>query len=386
VAKRDYYEVLGVANTASLDEIKKAYRKLAMQYHPDKNPGDKQAEESFKEATEAYEILADDQKRSRYDTFGPDSVAGMAGGPQGNASAFTDFADIFNNIFGGGFPFGNPGAGPGAGQSFGFSYNFNGTQQATPAPSNLEIKFLISLKEAYLGCRKEIVYTRKVICDMCTGTGSADKNRKSCDSCGGTGHVRKIQGFFSVTTKCEYCKGSGYIPNVKCSTCGGTGIADKQTTVRLVIPVGVRNGHRHILSGQGNEALGHKTAGDLYVTIQVTPDTYFERQERDLYCAVSISVFQALFGTSVNVTTLGDKTLKVNIPPGIQYGKLLCVHNEGMLDGKRGDLYIKVLISIPTLTSDEIEKLKMGINFVDTPSQNTLLPLSEFSKREEVKC
>jgi len=352
VAKRDYYEVLGVQKNASKDDIKKAYRKLAIQYHPDKNPGDKTAEEKFKEATEAYEILSDDQKKQAYDQFGFAGVEGMrSANPQDFAQAFQGFEDIFGDFgsFGGIFDsiFGGGRGRRGSGQG--------NVHQGSNLRSDIEVTF----KEAVYGCKKEIAYSRNEACPTCKGTGAANgAGRKVCPTCQGSGQVRHSQGFFSVASTCPNCRGEGYIIEHPCKDCGGTGVQKKRQRIIITIPPGVENGRRMVIARQGDAGLNGGPDGDLYVIIHVQRHEYFERQDLDLYCAVPISITQAALGASIQVTTLDGKTIKVRVPGGTQNGKMLRIPNEGVpVSGTHGALYIKLMVQIPPRLSKRGKEL-----------------------------
>ncbi|MDR1363137.1 MAG: molecular chaperone DnaJ [Spirochaetaceae bacterium] len=346
MAKRDYYEVLGVQKSASKDDIKKAYRKLAVAYHPDKNPGNKEAEEKFKEATEAYEVLSDDQKRSAYDQLGFSGVDGMGGG-QHDFSNFKDFEDIFGgdisdflgNIFGGG-------AGGGGARRGGAP----GPRQGANLRYDLEIPF----KDAVFGTKVEISYSRQVSCPACKGSGAeAGSKKKICPTCNGTGQIRQSTGFFSLASTCHTCGGDGYVIEHPCKECNGAGTVKMRHTIMVTIPAGVENGRRMVLRSQGDAGPNGGVCGDLYVFIRVKPHDFFERDGADLYCAVPISITQATLGGNLQVTTLDGKTVKVKIPAGSSNGKLLRLREEGvpMTLGKRGDFYIKLMVQIPVKLS-----------------------------------
>jgi molecular chaperone DnaJ len=340
MAKRDYYEVLGVEKNASKDDIKKAYRKLAVQYHPDKNPGNKEAEEKFKEATEAYEILGDDQKKSAYDQFGFAGVEGM-GGQGGYSDVFHGFEDIFGeggfgsifeSFFGGGGGFRRGTSGGGARQG-----------------ANLRYDIEIPFKDAVFGTKVEIQYSHNESCVTCKGSGTADGGgKKTCPVCRGSGQVRHSQGFFSVATTCHNCHGDGYVIEKPCNDCDGSGTQKKRQKIMVTIPAGVENGKRVVIPKQGDTGPNGGPAGDLYVFIRIKPHEYFERQGYDLYCAVPVSVSQAALGADIHVTTLDNKTIKVKVPAGIQNGKMLRIRDEGVpSSGNRGSLYIKLMVQIP---------------------------------------
>jgi len=372
MAKRDYYEVLGVQKNASKDDIKKAYRKLALQYHPDKNPGNKEAEEKFKEATEAYDVLADDQKKAAYDQYGFAGVEGMGGTGHdwSNFRGFEDifgeggFSNIFESFFGGGF-----------GRS---SRGGSGVRQGANLRYDIEIPF----KDAVFGTKVEIQYSHNESCKTCNGAGTADgSSKKTCPMCRGSGQVRHSQGFFSVATTCHQCHGEGSIIEKPCSDCGGSGTQKKRQKIMVTIPAGVENGKRVVISKQGDAGPNGGPAGDLYVFIRVKPHEYYERQGYDLYCAVPISVSQAALGADIQVTTLENKTIKVKVPAGIQNGKMLRIREEGVPTGnQRGNLYIKLFIQIPEKLSrrgkELLEELAKVEGQNDSPKP---IPLSQLA-------
>jgi len=371
MAKRDYYEVLGVQKNASKDDIKKAYRKLAIQYHPDKNPGDKQAEEKFKEATEAYEILGDDQKKAAYDQFGFAGVEGMSG--QGDySSVFHGFEDIF----------GEGGLGSIFESFFGGSFrrsSSGGVRQGKNLRYDMEIPF----KDAVFGTKVEIQYSHNESCTTCKGSGTADgSGKKTCPTCRGSGQVRHSQGLFSVATTCYNCHGEGYIIEKPCSDCGGSGTQKKRQKIMVTIPAGVENGKRVVIPKQGDAGPNGGPSGDLYVFIRIKPHEYFERQDIDLYCAVPISISQAALGADIHVTTLDNKTIKVKVPAGIQTGKMLRIRDEGIPSGShRGSLYIKLMVQIPEKLSrrgrELLEELAKVEGQNDSPKPIALSQLSE---------
>jgi molecular chaperone DnaJ len=374
VAKRDYYEVLGIQKNASKDDIKKAYRKLAIQYHPDKNPGNKEAEEKFKEATEAYEILSDDQKKAAYDQFGFAGVEGMGGSQGFSSSAFHGFEDIFGDLGGFGNIFDTFFGGGGRRSSGG-----GGVRQGANLRYDIEIPF----KDAVFGTKVEIQYSRNETCTACKGSGAANgAGKKVCPTCAGSGQVRHSQGFFSVASTCPSCGGEGYIIDQPCKECSGSGTQKKRQKIMVTIPAGVENGKRVVIPRQGDAGPGGGTPGDLYVFIRVKAHEYFERQDLDLYCAVPISVTQAILGADIHVATLEGKTIKVRIPPGIQNGKLLRIRDEGVPSGsRRGNFYIKLIIRIPAKLSKRGRELMEELSKVegeeDTPKPIQLSELSE---------
>ncbi len=372
MAKRDYYEVLGIQKGAGKDDIKKAYRKLAIQYHPDKNPGNKEAEEKFKEATEAYEVLSDDQKKSAYDQFGFAGVEGMGGGQHDYSSAFRDFEDIFGD-FSGIFDSFFGGTGRRAQRGSG------GVQQGANLRYDIEIPF----QDAVFGTKVEIQYSRSESCAACRGSGAAGgSGRKVCPTCAGSGQVRRSQGFFSIASPCPNCGGEGFVIEHPCKECNGTGTQKKRQKIAVTIPSGIEDGKRVVIPNQGDAGPNGGPNGDLYVFIRVKAHEHFERDGLDLYCAVPISMTQAALGAELFVTTLDGKRIKVKIPAGMQNGKMLRIRDEGVPSGgRRGDLYIKVMVQIPTKLSKRgkelLEELSKAEGEVDSPKP---IPLAEMSR------
>jgi molecular chaperone DnaJ len=369
LAKRDYYQVLSVDRGASKDEIKKAYRRLAVQFHPDRNPGDKQAEEKFKEATEAYEVLADERKRQAYDQFGFAGLEGMGFESHDFSNVFRDFEDIFdgfnfNNIFDTFFGGGRARTRRGSSRS--------SARRGTDLRYELEVSFA----QAVFGTKKEIAFTRNESCEDCNGSG-ADKGsgKKICPNCSGTGQVRRSSGFFSIATTCPTCNGEGEIIEKPCSSCGGRGLLARTRTIKVTIPAGIETGKRINIQGQGDGGLNGGPPGDLYVYIRVAAHEYFERNDNDLYCVIPISVSQAALGADIFVSTLeNSKKVKVKIPPGTQNGKMLRLRNEGVPylrnPDRRGDLYIKILIEIPTKISAKTRALLQELGALSGEKSN----------------
>ncbi len=377
MAKRDYYEVLGVAKGAARDEIKKAYRQLAIKFHPDRNPGSKEAEEKFKEATEAYEILADDRKRHAYDQYGFAGVNGM-GQPtaqdfstifQGFEDIFGDFSGFFDSFFGGG------------GSRRRSSTRGYG-QQGSDLRYDMEITFL----EAAFGAKKEISYARAERCDTCGGTG-ADKGtgRKLCPTCGGSGQVRRNSGFFSIASTCPSCNGEGEIIEKPCATCRGAGLVRRNRTITVTIPAGIEDGKRLSLGGQGDAGTNGARDGDLYIFMRVQPHELYERDGYDVYCAVPISMTQAALGAEIVVATLDDKKVRVAVPAGTQNGKILRLRGEGIPElhspSRRGDMYIKLIVKVPTRMSARAKELLKELASVSGEEKNPHpIPLSELKQ------
>ncbi|AEE16920.1 molecular chaperone DnaJ [Treponema brennaborense] len=352
MAKRDYYEVLGVQKNATKDEIKKGYRKLAVQYHPDKNPGNKEAEDKFKEATEAYEILSDDQKRQIYDQYGFAGLEGMGGGGGGSgySHAFNDFSDIFGdfsgmfeNLFGGG------------------GGRRRSSAEAAGQGSSLRYDLEISFQDAVYGTKAEIQFQHSESCDACHGTGGADgAKRKTCPTCQGTGQVRRSAGFFSVAQTCPTCQGAGTVIDNPCKSCNGSGLQQKRKKISITIPAGVDDGKRITIPRQGDAGRNGGPAGDLIVVLHVASHQYFERDGYDLYCAVPVSIAQAALGAEIYVTSLDGKKIKLKIPSGTQNGKMLRLRDEGVPvtgSSRKGDLYIKVMVQVPTKLNTQQKSL-----------------------------
>ena len=353
MAKRDYYETLGVSRDASVDEIKKAYRKIAVQNHPDRNPGDTEAENRFKEAAEAYEVLSNAEKRQAYDQFGFAGVEGMGGGPgsQGFSSAFRDFEDIFGDFSGIFESFFGGGGGRGRG----------GRRGGPSRGSDLRYDLEISFTDAAFGTKVEVAYEREASCESCGGSGAAPgSSQKTCPTCGGVGQVRRSSGFFSVASVCPTCKGEGTVVEEPCSACNGQGVVKKRQRVKVTIPAGIAHGQRITIPRQGDSARHGGDAGDLHVVVHVLPHKHFERQNNDIYCAVPISVTQAILGTEIQVPTLDGKRVKVKVPAGTQHGKVLRLRNEGIPvvnSSRRGDMYIKLHVEIPRKVSGRSKDL-----------------------------
>lgn len=376
--KRDYYEVLGVEKSASADDIKKAYRKLAVKYHPDRNPGDKEAEEKFKEATEAYEVLSDEQKRPLYDQYGFAGVDGMGGGGAQYSHAFHDFADLFGGM-GGGF-------GDIFENLFGGGMGGGSRQRGGPAQgASLRYDLEISFKDAVFGTKTEIHFRHNEQCEACHGSGgAAGSSKKTCTMCNGMGQVRRSSGFFAVQQTCPQCHGSGTIIDKPCATCHGTGVQEKSKKMTLTIPAGVDNGKRIAIPHQGDVGENGGTAGDLIVVIHVQPHQYFERSDQDLYCAVPISISQAALGAEITVTALDDKKIALKIPSGTENGKLLRIKGEGVPvtgSNRRGDLYVKIMVQVPSRLSGKERDILEQYQQLEKPATSPdMIPLSQLSR------
>ncbi|MBQ0017804.1 MAG: molecular chaperone DnaJ [Clostridiales bacterium] len=353
--KRDYYEVLGVQKGASDDEIKKAYRKGAMKYHPDKNPGDKSAEEKFKEINEAYEVLSDPDKKSKYDRFGHAGVDPNYGAGQGpfgggfggfgGAGGFGGFEDIFDMF--GGF---------GGGSS---RRRRNGPQKGQDLQKTITIDFT----DALFGCNKQIEINKDVKCKTCDGTGAkAGTGKKTCDQCGGSGQVTQVSntpfGRFQNVTTCPKCGGSGQMIENPCPDCSGTGRIRKKVKIKADIPAGVDNDSIITLRGQGGPGVNGGPDGDLYLVINVRPHSYYKRKGDDLYLDLPITFEEAALGAKVNVPGFGE-TYSYNITAGTQTGSTFRLKGKGapnVRTGRKGDLYVKVIVEVPTKLSMKEKK------------------------------
>jgi molecular chaperone DnaJ len=352
LAKKDYYEVLGVAREATKEDIKKAYRRLAVMYHPDRNPGNKEAEEKFKEATEAYDVLADESKRQTYDQFGFSGVESMGGAAAHDYSTiFRDFEDIFGGFTGFFDSFFGGNRRRGAGRS--------SARRGADLRYDLEVAF----EEAVFGAKKEIAFSRNESCEACRGTGAAQgQGKRLCPTCGGSGQVRRSSGFFSIASTCPSCNGEGEVVENPCPQCGGRGLVTRSRKIKVAIPAGIEDGKRIGISGQGDGGQNGGPPGDLYVYIHVRSNEYFQRDGNDLYCLIPISVTQAALGAEIQVPTLEDShKVKVRIPPGTQNGRILRLKSEGVpylsSPERRGDLYVKIQVEVPTRLSGRAKTL-----------------------------
>lgn len=356
MSNKDLYDVLGVARDSSDSDIKKAYRKLAIQYHPDKNQGDKEAEEKFKEISGAFEILKDSEKRRKYDQFGHDAFRG--GGPSGQG---VDPFDLFRDAFGGN----NTGGGGGGFGSI-FEDFFGGGQNTGNDPgkrgADLRVSVTISLEQAASGIEKEIKYHHHVECDPCSGSGSAQGSGKSmCSTCGGIGQVASNQGFISIRRTCPTCSGSGVMIENPCTKCRGEGRRKISDSIKVDIPAGVSDGNRLCSRGRGDAGMYGGSSGDLYVDINIKEHEQFDRDEDDLFHELMIPFTLAALGGNINVPTLQGKVL-LKIPSGTQSNKTFRIRDKGMPNlrsrGRVGDLYVKICILVPSkLTKEQRSKL-----------------------------
>ena len=372
MSKRDYYEVLGVAKAASTDEIKKAYRKVAMQFHPDRNPGDKSAEEKFKEAAEAYEILSDSDKKAQYDRYGHAAFSGNGrsyggGGHMNMDDIFSQFGDIFgDDVFGSFF---------GGGQAR------TGKRRQGIKGSNLRIKLKLNYEELAKGVTKSVKVKKYVPCNTCQGSGAKDKNSvQTCGSCGGSGQVRKVTNTFlgqmQTVTTCPTCNGEGTTITAKCSSCKGEGRIYGEETVSIDIPAGVQEGMQLSLSGKGNAGERGGSNGDLIILIEEEAHPELQREGLNVAFDLHISIPDAIFGINVEVPTI-DGRAKIKIPPGTQSGKIFRLKGKGfpaVNSYEKGDQLIHVNVWTPqNLTAEEknmLEKLSKSPNFHPNPEKN----------------
>lgn len=348
MAKRDYYEILGVERGASADEMKSAYRKKAMNLHPDRNPDDPEAEVKFKELNEAYGVLKDEQSRAAYDRFGhaafENGGRGPGGGPGGGAG-FGGFADIFDEMFG---EFMGGRGGGGRRQQHGADLRYN---------------FEITLAEAFGGKEAQIRVPTSAACESCGGSGAEAGSRPvSCGTCGGAGRVRASQGFFTLERTCPACGGQGQVIEKPCKDCGGEGRVHKEKTLQVQIPPGVEDGTRIRLAGEGEAGLRGAPAGDLYIFLSIQPHGFFQREGANLFCRVPVPMTTAALGGTIEVPSIDGSRAKVSIPAGTQAGKQFRLKGKGMSvlrSSARGDLYIQVQVEVPqNLTKRQKELLE----------------------------
>jgi molecular chaperone DnaJ len=345
MSKRDYYEVLGVSRGCGDDEIKSAFRKLAMQWHPDRNPGDESCEHRFKEINEAYDVLKDEQKRAAYDRFGHAAFDGSGNHAHGHGFG-SDFAATFSDIFDDLFGMGRRGRN-------------SGRERGADLRYNLEI----SLEEAFGGKTAQIRLPTNVTCETCSGTGAKPGTEPiQCRSCSGTGRIRHAQGFFTIERTCPACQGRGSVIETPCGNCGGAGRVTRERTLEVNIPAGVEDGTRIRLAGEGEAGMRGGPAGDLYIFLSLKPHEMFQREGADLYCRVPISMVTAALGGEFEVPTLEGGRTAVKIPEGTQTGKRFRLSSKGMpvLRSKsRGDMYVQVVVETPQkLTKRQRELLR----------------------------
>ena len=356
--KRDYYEVLGVGKDASADEIKHAYKKLAIKYHPDKNPGDKEAEEKFKEAAEAYDVLSNPEKRKNYDQFGFNAPGGGFGGGGFGGAGF-DLNDIFSqfgDIFGGGFGFGGGGRRGG------------GRKAGPPRGNDLQIKVALSYKEIFEGCTKKVRLKRYTPCTECNGKGGT--NVKTCETCHGTGRVQqRMQGFLGMMSiserVCPACNGMGEVIANPCSHCRGEGRVQETEEIPIKIPAGVSEGQYLNMRGEGNCGPRGGACGDLLVVIAEKPDDFFSREGDDLHCEVKVPIHKLVLGGTQRIPTIDGEEVQIKIAAGTQAGSVLRLREQGLYplkkQGDRGSLYVEIGVDIPKDLSREEKELYQKI-------------------------
>lgn len=345
MAKRDYYETLGVAKGANEAELKRAYRQLAMKYHPDRNPGDAAAEARFKELNEAYEVLKDPQKKAAYDQFGHQAFeAGMGG--RGGAGAqgfdFGSFTDVFDDLFG---------------DIVGGRRRGGGSRGA-----DLRYNMQITLEEAFSGKKAQVRVPTTVACETCGGSGAeSGTDPVTCSTCRGAGRVRSQQGFFTVERTCVTCQGTGRVIKNPCRSCGGAGAVQREKTLAVTIPAGVEDGTRIRLSGEGEAGLRGGQAGDLYIFITITPHRMFRREGPNIFCRVPIPMTTAALGGNVEVPTIEGRRLRLQIPDGTQTGKQIRLRGKGMTElnggSARGDMFVEVVVETPIKLTKRQEEL-----------------------------
>lgn len=373
MAKRDYYEILGVGKGSSDEDIRKAYKKLAMQYHPDRNPGDKSAEEKFKEAAEAYEVLSNKDQRAKYDRYGHEGVSGQ-GGFGGGGMTMEDIFEHFGDIFGemGGSPFDS---------FFGGSARTRRSQGRGQRGSNLRIKVALSLEEIASGATKRIKVNKHVTCDVCHGSGAKDSGSvQTCGTCRGSGYVRQVRNTFlgqmQTTTACPACNGRGQVITANCTKCKGEGRVFGEETIDLEIPAGVAEGMQLSMAGKGNSGQHGGPNGDLIISISEKKHDHFQRDGQNLIYDLYLNFADASIGTSIEVPTL-DGAVKIKVPPGTQAGKIFRLKDKGLpaVQGYgKGDQLIHVNVWTPKKLTDEerqlLEKLRDMPNFQPQPGKS----------------
>ena len=360
MAKRDYYEVLGVNKNSNQDQIKTAYRKLAIKFHPDKNPGDKTAEEKFKEASEAYHVLSNSERKQNYDNFGHAAFDNNSSGRSGfgNFDFSGSFSDIFEDFFGEGF---------GGGSS-------RRSRRSNYRGSDLRYDLSISLEEAYTGKKEDIKFSTSEKCDICSGTGSKPgHSASSCNMCGGNGQVRSSQGFFTVQQTCPQCSGSGEEITNPCTICNGQGKRQASKRLSVTIPKGVDDGTRIRLAGKGEAGSRGAGNGDLYLFINVNSHQLFKRSEQHLFFECPISIADSALGASIEIPTIDGGKAKIKIPPGTQNGKQFRLRGKGMpfmRSSGVGDLYVQVNTEIPVTLNKEQRELLEKFREIENEKSN----------------
>lgn len=382
---KDYYEILGVDRNASAEEIKKAYRKLAIKYHPDKNPGDKEAEEKFKEVSEAYEVLSQPEERRKYDQLGHEAYksgvgAGAGRGGPGGGPGMDPF-DIFSQVFGG--------AGGGTGSIFeeffgggaGASGAGGRSRTAPQQGADLQYEMEVDFEDAVFGADKTVQIPRLVSCETCGGDGcKPGTGMRACSQCGGAGQISMTQGFFNIRQACPYCQGRGQTVESPCPDCGGEGRVRKRRNIQIHVPAGVDSGSRLRISGEGEAGLRNAPPGDLYVIVRVKRHEFFRRDGNNLQCDVPIPLDRAILGGKISVPTLGGKA-QIKIPPGTQSGRVFRLRGKGVPSlhgGGRGDLNVRITVEIPSnLSKDQEELIK---KFAESTTEKNYPKLRNFNQ------
>ena len=373
MAKQDYYETLGVAKGASADDLKKAYRKLAMQHHPDRNPGDKKAEQRFKELNEAYDVLKDDQKRAAYDRFGHAAFEKGANGRPGGDFGFNmgGFADILDEMFGEFMGGGRRGGG-----------------RAAPQGADLRYNLEISLEEAFHGKTATVRMATAVLCEECTGTGAEAGSRPvTCPTCRGHGKVRSQQGFFTVERTCPSCHGQGAVVENPCPACRGQGRVKRERTLNVNIPAGVEEGTRIRLAGEGEAGVRGTPPGDLYIFLTISPHRLFQREGADVYCRVPIPMTTAALGGSIEVPTVDGTRAKVTIAAGAQNGQQFRLKGKGMSvlrESRRGDMFVEAMVETPVNLTKEQQELLRQFEKAGNPDRTSPESAGFFTKVKEL--
>ncbi len=366
--REDFYALLSVNRDASGDEIKRAYRKLAMRYHPDRNPGDSEAERKFKEVSEAYEVLSDSEKRQAYDRFGHAAFEG--GGPGGGSEFGTTFADVFDDLFG--------------------EFMGGGRRRSSGATRGADMRYNleVSLNEAFHGTKEQVRVPTSVSCEDCQGSGAEGGSKPSaCGTCQGYGKVRAQQGFFTIERTCPTCHGAGQVIQNPCSSCAGAGRIQRDKTLMVNIPPGVEEGTRIRLAGEGEAGLRGGPAGDLYIFVSVTPHGIFRREGADLYCRVPISMVSASLGGNIQVPTIDGGRVSVSVPAGSQTGRQFRLRLKGMphLNGAgTGDMYIQTVVETPVNLTKRQKELLREFSEAGTEEKTNPESANFFSKVREL--
>ncbi len=371
--KIDYYEILSISRSAGSDEVKKAYRQAALKHHPDKNPGDREAEEKFKQASEAYEVLSDPQKREIYNRYGHEGLSGTNFHGFNNVEdIFSSFGDIFEDFFG---------LGGGLGGRRGSSTG----QRRAQRGDDLAYELAIDFKEAYLGCEKEIQIQKEAICEECEGRGYPSSSKPlSCNPCQGRGQVFHSQGFFTISSTCSACGGQGQVIKVLCRGCEGRGRVEREKKLKVKIPAGVDSGNRLVLRHEGGAGLQGGSSGDLYVIIQVKKHPLFERDGLDLWMKLPLSFVDAALGKKIKVPTM-DEEEEVEIPPGIDAGENIQLKGKGFSElrgGGRGDLYLQIVLKTPKKLTPRQKELLLEFASED-PSESSQASSESDAKPEK---